>query len=93
MPKREGVQIQRHWEHLNEGGGDAIWKQVVDGFTDDPAQFGERHYKEFVTFLPYVQRFLYGEGAGRDTESTRSRIRVFRRYDVAQARIALAGRR
>ena len=91
MPKREGVQIQRHWEHLNEGSGDAIWKQVVDGFTDDPAQFGERHYKEFVTFLPYVQRFLYGEGAGRDTESTRSRIRVFRRYDVTQARIALPG--
>ena len=90
MPKREGVQIQRHWEHLNED-GNPVWKAVVDGFTDDPTQFGERHYKEFVTFLPYVQRFLYGEGAGRDIESTRSQIRVFRRYDVSHARIALPG--
>ena len=92
MPRREGVQIQRHWEHLNDPGGKAVWKEVVDGFTDDPTQFGERHYKEFVTFLPYVQRFLYGEGAAAvprtDAESARSRIRLFRRYDVAQARIA-----
>ena len=29
------------------------------------ARFHERHYNEFVTFLPYVQRFLYGEGRAR----------------------------
>ncbi len=93
MPLRDGVQIQRHWEHLNTAAGPDIWKEVVDGFADDPGQFGERHYKEFVTFLPYVQRFLYGEGAGAslDAASTRSRLRVFRRYDVAQARIAFPG--
>ena len=38
---------------------------MADEFTDDPKDFSERHYKEFVTFLPYVQRFLYGEGPER----------------------------
>ena len=54
--------------------GAAVWKEVVDEFTGDPTQFGERHYKEFVTFLPYVQRFLYGEGydaTGPDTDDRR----------------------
>ena len=30
-----------------------------------PTQFHERHYSEFVTFLPPVQRFLYGEGLSK----------------------------
>ena len=93
MPMHEGVQIQRHWKYLNDPASPALWKEVVDGFTDDPSRFDECHYKEFVTFLPYVQRFLYGEGAnaGIDPESTRSRLRLFRRYDVAQARISFPG--
>ena len=93
IPRHEGVQIQRHWEYLNEPGAEAVWKEVVDGFTADPAQFGERHYKEFVTFLPYVQRFLYGEGpsGGVSAEAAQSRVRVFRRYDVAQACILFPG--
>ena len=32
-------------------------------FLIDPSEFQERHYREFVTFLPHVQRVLYGEGA------------------------------
>jgi hypothetical protein len=28
-----------------------------DEFTEDASQFKERHYREFVSFLPYVQRF------------------------------------
>jgi hypothetical protein len=43
----------------------------------------------FVTFLPYVQRFLYGEGdVGGYGHSP---IRVFRRVDIAQARITFPG--
>jgi phage terminase large subunit len=43
--------------------GDASpWCEVVDEYTGDASgHFQERHYNEFVTFLPYVQRFLYGE--------------------------------
>jgi len=85
MPRREGAQIQKHWELLERTGIDSVWKEVADEFTADPAQFGERHYREFVTFLPYVQRFLYGEGDAGGYGG--SPIRVFRRADVAQVRI------
>ena len=57
----------------------------------DPQNFQERHYKEFITFLPYVQRFLYGEGTGREGPAGygKSPIRVLRRRDIAQMRIVL----
>ena len=55
-----------------------------------PARLQERHYAEFVTFLPYVQRFLYGEGRSRrdpgDTGSG-SPMRVFRRSDLHALRL------
>jgi hypothetical protein len=87
MPVREGDQIQKHWEALDRDG--ELWKEVADEFTGDPAQFKQRHYNEFVTFLPHVQRFLYGEAVGKGVRSGygESPIRVFRRSDVAQVRI------
>lgn len=93
MPIREGSQIQSHWEVLETGGADNPWHEVIDEFTGDPAQFQERHYNEFATFLPYVQRFLYGESRtrrrqdGREEDSGASPMRVFRRDDVAAVRL------
>src|SRR5262245_32288880 len=75
------------WELLAEPGLGAPWRIVDDEFPDDPALFQERHYGEFVTFLPYVQRLLYGEGAARGVGRGESPIRVFRRTDVARARL------
>ncbi len=88
MPIREGTHIQKHWERLETPGADHPWREVLDEFTGDPAFFQERHYSEFVTFLPYVQRFLYGEGKGNSPEIVQaSSFRVFRRGDVAKVRI------
>jgi hypothetical protein len=70
--------------------GASPWREQHDEFTGDAAQFHERHYNEFVAFLPYVQRFLYGEGrSGRadDEHSERSPMRVFRRHDIAAVRV------
>ncbi len=89
MPHEEGVQIQRHWELLEQPAA-GMWEEVADEFTGDPTQFGERHYKEFVTFLPYVQRFLYGEGAQDDARSFPP-MRVYRRRDIVQARVWYPG--
>ena len=94
MPIRsEGTQIQRHWELLEQPGPGNPWHELVDEFTGDPAEFQERHYNEFMTFLPHVQRFLYGEGRraaqrrrGRDGPGA-SPMRVFRRDDVAAVRL------
>ena len=80
------------WQQLRDMGAASPWREVVDEYTGDHAAFHERHYSEFVTFLPYVQRFLYGEGrASRDADdddgSGGSPMRVFRRHDIHQARV------
>jgi hypothetical protein len=88
MPLEDRFQIQRHWKRLTEG--DAPWFEVADEFPDDPSQFQIRHYKEFVTFLPAVQRFLYGEV--RDGKYRKSPVRVYRRSDVSKVRAIFKAR-
>jgi hypothetical protein len=78
------------WRLLRDMADTSPWREQHDEFTGDAAQFHERHYNEFVAFLPYVQRFLYGEGrSGRsdDEPSERSPMRVFRRHDIAAVRL------
>jgi hypothetical protein len=81
----------RPWEVLGamSAGGASPWVEVVDEYDGDVANFHERHYNEFVTFLPYVQRFLYGEGRTPDNRGHASPMRVFRRHDIAKARVVL----
>ena len=65
------------------------WREVIDEYTGDREDFHERHYNEFVSFLPYVQRFLYGEGRGKGRQDhvAESPMRVFRRRDIAALRV------
>lgn len=89
---REDEEESRHWEHL-EAMKNHAWRRIDDEFTEDPKHFQERHYREFVSFLPYVQRFLYGEGrasgAKQGDEIGDSPVHVFRRKDVASLRLTL----
>lgn len=86
-------QVQTHWENLIPEGGASVWRELDDEFTDDPKEFQERHYREFVSFLPHVQRFLYGERASRSGKAGygESPIRVFRRYDARRVRMTFPG--
>lgn len=89
MPVRPGQQVQRHWELLDAGAG--AWRRVPESFDAASGVFRERHYKEFVTFLPYVQRFLYGSAAGQESATqpgTRS-IHLYERNDVRSVRVTL----
>ncbi|MER2540814.1 MAG: CorA family divalent cation transporter [Azonexus sp.] len=83
----------RHWEVFESLKAAQPWRRLDDEFTDDPSHFKERHYREFVSFLPYVQRFLYGEGRSRhvlaDDPPGNSPMHVFRRSDVARLRLTL----
>lgn len=91
MSTRErGPQVSKYWEVLEAMGEESPWREVDDEF-GDPADFQERHYKEFITFLPYVQRFLYGEAGSHEKQSGygKSPIRVFRRHDIAGIRVIL----
>lgn len=87
MSLRQGVQIQNHWELLKDYGGDNPWSELSDGFDNDSGVLQERQYSEFVTFLPHVQRLLYGDGKGRGMTGLESPIRIFRRSDVTAVRV------
>jgi hypothetical protein len=85
----------RPWRVLRDMGEATPWREVVDEYTGQGDGFHERHYHEFVTFLPMVQRFLYGEGrSARTSPSAEARrgdadspMRVFRRQDITQVRV------
>lgn len=67
------------------------WSLVEDEFGNPDVPLQERHYREFVSFLPHVQRFLYGDGVGpaRKLRPTEAPLRVYRRSDVARVRVTL----
>ncbi len=81
---------------LSELGESSPWQEVFDEYTGGIDHFHERHYNEFVSFLPYVQQFLYGEGRARreagaepgaSDEVIESPMRIFRRRDIAALRV------
>ncbi len=90
LPLDEDAPIQDHWEHLARPSPGNPWSEVDDEF-GDPNEFQERHYNEFATFLPPVQRFLYGQGIGHAVKRAygESPIRVMRRKDISKARVVL----
>lgn len=69
------------------GGGS--WALVDDEFGIKGDAFQERHYREFVSFLPHVQRFPYGDAPGpvRERAKGDAPLRVDRRTDIAAVRM------
>jgi len=85
----EGTRIPKHWEAIEVAADACPWQELRDEF-DDPKSFQQRHYKEFITFLPFVQRCLYGQGSASSPRGgLDSALRVFRRRDIAQMRVTL----
>lgn len=64
MPFKGQSGVQDYWTHISAAPNNP-WCEVEDEFTGDPKDFQERHYNEFVAFLPPVQRFLYGQSLGQ----------------------------
>lgn len=94
MPLANGGKAQHHWELLEQNVEDNPWRRLKDRFQSAELAFEERHYKEFVTFLPYVQRFIYGESHSRVTHDADnppggSAIKIFRRRGVDALRLRL----
>lgn len=89
-PLEDGSSTHGHWELFEKAGPENPWHVVDDEF-GAPEEFQQRHYNEFVSFLPPVQRFLYGQGIGRSVRQSygESPIRVLRREDVAKVRLLL----
>ncbi len=70
------------WEVLESLAGP--WRKVR-GVGADLSR--EQQYSEFVSFLPYVQRCLYGEPQGSEGTPGQSPIRILQRDDIATARL------
>lgn len=89
MPIKPGEPVQRHWQVLEESGAGSPWRELRDELNVESREIRERYYKEFVTFLPYVQRFIYGSVAGQEAASRAGErsMRVFHREDVAGVRV------
>ena len=51
MPLAGGGAEGRHWEVFETLKTPHSWRRIDDEFTDDPGNFRERHYREFVSFL------------------------------------------
>ncbi len=90
MPAPHAGHHHAPWHVLREMGDASPWREEVDEYTGDSSRFHERHYNEFVSFLPYVQRFLYGEGRSRGKDGGSdgdSPMRIFRRHDISAVRL------
>ena len=86
----DDVRRRAPWQWLRDMEATSPWREHVDEYNGGAGGFQERHYNEFVSFLPYVQRFLYGEGRtqrGSGDATTGSPMRVFRRRDIAAVRV------
>lgn len=76
--------VVHYWDMLQRNPGP--WKYVADTLLieDESCIVG---YEEFVHFLPYVQRFLYGVGdEGRGAQSS---LYAFTRDDIAKVEVEL----
>ena len=85
---------RHHWQRLVRADLGGVWHRVEDELPADASNFSERHYKEFVAFLPHVRRFVYSESRGvasrPDDPVGGPALKVFRRHGVAGMRITLS---
>ncbi|MDQ1363564.1 MAG: hypothetical protein QG652_1425 [Pseudomonadota bacterium] len=84
---------KQHWQLLEQD-KNKKWQRINNAFSVSAGEFSENIYKEFVVFLPYVQRFIYGESRGRHTHGLDdppgdSALKIFRRHDVKKIRVVL----
>jgi hypothetical protein len=73
-----------HWDALAAQPGP--WRKVHDNLLVDDETCASG-YREFVYFLPYVQRFLYGFGEAESTAP--ASLHMFKRDDITAVHIRL----
>jgi hypothetical protein len=84
LTRKTGADNTNYWDVLKRNPGP--WQHVADTLLieDESCLAG---YEEFVYFLPYVQRFLYGVGdEGRGAQSS---LHAFKRDDIASVEVNL----
>ena len=87
MPLRDGKGAEDCGALFECAIGDGPWRRF-DIFGAD-SDFEERHYREFISFLPHAQRFLYGDAPApaKALKPGDIPMKIFRRSDIKQVRI------
>ena len=92
-PLRAGAPLSAHWELLERAGDGNPWVELREALDEGSGAFDERRYRAFMSLLSPAQRFVYGEPKGRGGgPADHPAMRVFRRNDVAKARLTFPGR-
>ena len=92
-PLRAGAPLTAHWELLERAGDGNPWVELRQALDEGSGALDERRYRAFMSLLPPAQRFVYGEPKGRGGgPADDPAMRVFRRNDVAKARLTFPGR-
>jgi CorA-like Mg2+ transporter protein len=84
LRREAGGNVLLYWDNLKRN--PAPWQYVEDALLieDESCLVG---YEEFVYFLPYVQRFLYG--VGEEGRGAQSSLHIFKRDDVREIHVRL----
>ena len=84
LRRESGADAVHYWDVLKRKPGP--WKYAADTLLieDESCVAG---YEEFVHFLPYVQRFLYG--VGDEARGAQSSLYAFTRDDIAKVEVEL----
>ncbi len=85
LRRNAGADVIHYWDMLQRKPGP--WRYVEDTLLieDESCIAG---YEEFVHFLPYVQRFLYG--VGDEGQGAQSSLHAFTRDDIASVEVELS---
>ena len=84
LRREAGGNVLLYWDNLKRN--PAPWQYVEDALLieDESCLIG---YEEFVYFLPYVQRFLYG--VGEEGRGAQSSLHIFKRDDIREIHVRL----
>jgi hypothetical protein len=86
IPPEGHQHVQRPWELLAKSPNNP-WVEASGEFHGEAVDSRMRRYTEFTTFLPTVQRFLYGGSQEGGFEE--APVHVFRRTDLARVRVTV----
>jgi hypothetical protein len=82
---------EHHEELMQRLAPKGLWNLVEDEIGSKDNELQERHYREFVSFLPHVQRFLYGDAPGpiRQLSYGDAPLSTYRRSDITKVQLTL----
>jgi len=91
LVKKNGVhESGTYWDMVRCENETSEWKEVPDEFMDN-GSLSEASYQHFVSYAPFAQRFLYGEGYAdsNKAEYQEEPVHIFYRNDIRNIEVQI----